>query len=74
MLTATNVAYDMVSCDQRPSGEEDSPMYEPVTQSHQPSLSLATPTAASAVTPSSIQQQSHGTDEPAYDDIVITNK
>ena len=34
--TATNVAYGMVSCDQRPSGEEGSPMYELVNQSSQP--------------------------------------
>ena len=56
--TATNVAYGMVSCDQRPSGEEGSPMYELVNQSSQPSPSSATP--------STTQQQCHGTVEPAY--------
>ena len=67
--TAANVAYGIVSRDQRPSGEEGSPMYELVNQSSQPS---ATPTAASEVTPSTTQQQSYGTEEPVYD--VITDK
>ena len=70
--TATNVAYGMVSCDQRPSGEEGGPMYELVNQSSQPSASSATPTAASAATPSTTQQQCHGTEEPAY--AVISDK
>ena len=61
--TATNVAYGMVSCDQRASG---GPMYELVSQSCQPSSSSATPTAAFAATPSTIQLQYHGTEEPEY--------
>ena len=49
--TATNMAYGMVSHDQRPRGEEV--MYEMVNQSQQPSSSQSVrPTAA--------------TDEPAY--------
>ena len=70
--TATNVAYGMVSCDQRPSGEEGSPMYELVNQSRQPSASSATPTTASTAAPSTTQQQCHETEEPAY--AVISNK
>ena len=71
MPTATNVAYGIVSCDQRPSGEEGGPIYELVNQNSQPLSSSATPTAASAATPSTTQQQYHETEEPAYDVISV---
>ena len=54
-----------MSCDQQPSGKEDSPAhaYELVEQ---PLQSSAIPTPGSAATPSTTQQQCHETEEPAY--------
>ena len=62
--TTANVAYGMVPYDQQPGGKGGIPTYELVDK---PSPSSATPTPASAATPSTTQQlQCHETEEPEY--------